>query len=80
MLSTVTIVEKIRAKQEEQGLNDSAFALKVGISRVAWYYIRTGRNKPSQEVFSKIVRAFPELSRDILNTITDQLFNGEAKP
>jgi DNA-binding XRE family transcriptional regulator len=82
MISAVTIVEKIRARQEEQNLNDTAFAKKLGISRVSWYYIRTGRNKPSQDFFSKVVRAFPELSRDILNTVTEQLFkgNGHTQP
>ena len=76
MITGLNIVDKIRAKQKEANLNDSEFAKKVGISRVSWFYVRSGRNKPTPEFYSKVVRVFPELSRDILNEVTEQLFNG----
>ncbi len=77
MLTELTIVDKIRAKQEQAGLNNTEFAKKIGISRVSWHYICTGRNKPTKEFFAKVVRVFPELSRDILQELTDELFKGQ---
>ena len=76
MITELNIVDKIRAKQKEAGLSDTEFAKKVGISRVSWFYVRSGRNKPTAEFYGKVVRQFPELSRDILNEVTDRLFKG----
>ncbi|WP_299821805.1 helix-turn-helix transcriptional regulator [uncultured Pontibacter sp.] len=56
------MVERIKVLMEYKGLTSTQFADTVEVPRAVISHILSGRNKPSLEVITKIVAAFPEVS------------------
>ena len=50
------------AKRKAEGLNDYAFARKIGVSRQMWSIAKQGKIAISPVVISAIVRAYPEFA------------------
>lgn len=71
MGTTVTLMEKIKAKQREAGLTETAFAEKASVGRSNWYLIQRGLRKPTAEFLGAVMRAFPELTVDILQYLRE---------
>jgi transcriptional regulator with XRE-family HTH domain len=67
-----SLVETLKAKQEELGLDDRDFAGRLGISRPAWSMIRTGQRQPGEKVLAGVMRAFPSLGEDCLVYLRDR--------
>lgn len=61
------LLKKLRQRQEEAGLSDTAFAKQLGISQQLWNAIRLGtRQIIRPPLLTGILRAYPELNRDVL--------------
>jgi transcriptional regulator with XRE-family HTH domain len=63
----VTLIEKIIAEQEALGMNENQFAIRLGVSRGQWWFVRRGLRKPSAAFLSKVMKEFPKLTIDIMN-------------
>lgn len=60
------LLEKLKAKQKDLGLNDKLFAQELGCSEKMWYFTRTAQRGISRKVLSGTVKRFPELIPDVL--------------
>ncbi len=60
------MVERIRALIQAKQLSTTQFADAIGVARPVVSHILSGRNKPSLEVFQKILTAFSDLSTEWL--------------
>jgi transcriptional regulator with XRE-family HTH domain len=58
------INERIREILETKNMSPSRFADEIGVQRSSISHILSGRNKPSLDIITKIVRRFPELGTD----------------
>ena len=65
--------ERILQIMESEGLTPSAFAEEIGIQRAAMSHITSGRNKPSLDVFTKILDRFAYINPDWLLTGTGNM-------
>ena len=61
-----TVAQRIEQLIESSGLKTGDFANRVGIQKSAVSHLTSGRNKPSFEVISNMLIAFPELNPDWL--------------
>lgn len=66
MSSNVTLIEKIKAKQEERKLTESEFAKRLGMSRANWFLIKKGKRDLGADFLGGVMREFPELTLDIM--------------
>lgn len=64
--SAAALVEKIKTAQSAAGMNESRFALAMGISRANWFLIKKGDRGLSSDFLKAVMRVFPELEADIL--------------
>ena len=62
MINSLEIIERIQKLMEEQQLNASAFAEKIGVQRSSISHLLSGRNKPSLDLLAKIESNFEEVS------------------
>ena len=62
MINSLEIIERIQKLMEEQQLNASAFAEKIGVQRSSISHLLSGRNKPSLDLLVKIESNFEEVS------------------
>lgn len=60
------ITEKLKAKQDESGLSDAAFAEKIGISRQLWAFVKTGKREPGMTLLSAVMNIFPDLTLEVM--------------
>jgi len=61
------LLKKLRQRQEEAGLSDTAFANQLGISQQLWNAIKLGtRQIIKPPLLTGILKAYPELTRDLL--------------
>ena len=58
------LLEELRLKQRE--LSDYKFADILGISHQLWQMTRTGKRELGLTVLQGVVKAYPELDRDVL--------------
>ncbi|GAB3195684.1 transcriptional regulator with XRE-family HTH domain [Pontibacter aydingkolensis] len=56
------MIDRIRELMEHKGFTSSQFADTVDVPRAVISHILSGRNKPSLEVVTKVVSAFPDVS------------------
>lgn len=61
-----TVAQRIEQLIKSSGLKTGDFANRVGIQKSAVSHLTSGRNKPSFEVISNMLIAFPELNPDWL--------------
>ena len=62
MINSLEIIERIQKLMEEQQLNASAFAEKIGVQRSSISHLLSGRNKPSLDLLAKIESNFEDVS------------------
>ena len=62
MINSLEVIERIQKLMEEQQLNASAFAEKIGVQRSSISHLLSGRNKPSLDLLVKIESNFEEVS------------------
>ena len=62
MINSSEIIERIQKLMEDQQLNASAFAEKIGVQRSSISHLLSGRNKPSLDLLAKIESNFEEVS------------------
>lgn len=60
------IVQSLVAMQTQNNITESAISKRLGISRVGWYFLKTGRREPSLKFLKSVMREFPELTTDVL--------------
>lgn len=60
--------DRIEQIIKSEGLSQAAFAEATGINTSTLNHVLRGRNKPSSEVISKILRAYPKYESDWLLT------------
>lgn len=58
--------EKLKELQTSEGLNDYKFADKLGISHQLWQMTRSGKRDIGLIILKAILKAYPELDRDVL--------------
>ena len=72
MVTSVTqIREKLKAKQEVEGLNDQAFASKLGVSRTLWSLVKSGAREPGMKFVKAVMRTYPELTVEMMDFMRD---------
>jgi transcriptional regulator with XRE-family HTH domain len=71
MVSILSVLVKLAAIQEEQGLTDAAMAARLGIARSTWTEVRNGRLPISAKVQMSAAKAFPELLGDLLMQVSN---------
>jgi transcriptional regulator with XRE-family HTH domain len=64
---TAALLDKLKEKQEQLGLNDVAFAERLGVSRTLWAFVKSGERVPGQKFLQAVMAAFPELKLDVFN-------------
>ena len=64
MLNNELIVSRIKKLMDDNSLNPSSFANKIGSKRANVSHILSGRNKPSLNFLIKIVESFDGISLD----------------
>lgn len=60
------LLEALRAIQEREDLNDGQMAVRLQIARPTWNGIRNGHLPLTERVAVRAVRAWPELTRHLL--------------
>ena len=60
------LLDSLKTKQQELGLSDREFAEKLGVPRVTWTCTRLGYKRIGETILVAVVRAFPELEREVL--------------
>lgn len=73
-----SLVDTLKAKQAQSGMDDEAFAAKIGVSRPAWSMVRAGKRQMGDKVLSGVMKAFPSLSDDCLAYLRDRRFSVPA--
>ena len=69
------MLDRIKQILEDEGLQSSSFADKIGVSRGTISHILNGRNDPSKDTIDKILKAFPDISPAWLWSGTGQTYN-----
>ncbi len=60
------MLERLNKLLELEELSSSQFADRLGVQRSGISHILNGRNKPSLDLISKILRSFPDINPDWL--------------
>ncbi len=58
--------DRIEKIIKDEGISSSKFADELGIQRSSISHILSGRNKPSLDVFQRILRKYPNINSDWL--------------
>jgi DNA-binding XRE family transcriptional regulator len=66
MNTAVDIATILKQTQEKHALTDEQFAETLGISRQSWSLIKTGRQQPTRQILSAIIKEYPELTVDVM--------------
>jgi len=60
------MIERLNKLLELEELSPSQFADRLGVQRSGISHVLNGRNKPSLDLISKILRSFPDIDPDWL--------------
>lgn len=60
------LIEKLTVIQKTERWSDRQMANQLGISQQMWQFVRTGRHVPGRKTLTGIMRAYPELTADVL--------------
>ena len=71
------IQDRIRLILKANQMNSSQFADRVGVNRASLSHVLSGRNKPSHDFLSKIIKEFPNVNASWL--ITGETRDGDFK-
>tara|TARA_B100000963_G_scaffold357492_1_gene379846 strand:- start:5320 stop:5664 length:345 start_codon:yes stop_codon:yes gene_type:complete len=83
MLNNDLIVSRIKKLMDDNSLNPSSFATKIGSKRANVSHILSGRNRPSLNFLIKIVDSFDNISLDWFidnNEVSQENYKGLANP
>ena len=69
------INERVQFILDHYNLTAGAFAEKLGIQKSSVSHLLSGRNKPSFQFLSKLVKAFPEINLNWFITGDGDIFN-----
>lgn len=69
------INERVKFILDHYNLTAGAFAEKLGIQKSSVSHLLSGRNKPSFQFLSKLVKAFPEINLNWFITGDGDIFN-----
>jgi len=58
------MIDQIKLILKEKGMQSSTFADKIQVSRGTVSHILNGRNNPNKDTIEKILKAFPDISRE----------------
>lgn len=61
-----SLIERLKELQTKEGLSDYKFADKLEISPQLWQMTRTNKREIGLVVLKAVLKAYPELSRDVL--------------
>lgn len=67
ILVTQSLIDKIKALQEAEGLSETDFARRLGMSRANWFLIKKGERQLTNKFLSGVMGVFPQLTVDILD-------------
>ena len=70
-----TITERIQFILDHYNLTAGVFAEKIGIQKSSVSHLLSGRNKPSFQFLSKLVKAFPEINLNWFISGDGDIFN-----
>jgi transcriptional regulator with XRE-family HTH domain len=70
-------VERIKKIMDEKGLTAASFAANIQVSPATITHILKGRNNVSQNVFDKILDAYPGINPDWLRTGREPMYRHE---
>lgn len=78
-----SLIEKLREIQTREGLSDYKFADKLGVSHQLWQMTRTDKREIGLTILQGTLRAYPELSREVLlflsiDVVKDTGFAGDT--
>lgn len=59
--------EKLVARQQELGLNDTEFARLLGVPRSTWSLTRSGVKRVGPRIARAVLRAFPDLAPEAIS-------------
>ena len=68
-LLLMKLIETLRRKQLDLGLNDARFSEMIGVSRPTWWLIRNGQRNPGVRVLRGALREFPEFGPAVYDYI-----------
>lgn len=60
------LIDKLIRIQQGHKWSDAIMANSLGINRVTWTMLRNRQTQPGRKVLQGIMRAFPELTTDVL--------------
>jgi hypothetical protein len=69
-----SLVDTLTARQAAAGMDDAAFAAKLGVSRAAWSMVRAGKRQMGDKLLSGVMKAFPSLADDCLAYLRDRSY------
>jgi transcriptional regulator with XRE-family HTH domain len=61
------LIGKLKAKQQELGMTDPAFADRLGISRPLWTIVKNGQHEPGGKFLKAVMVTFPDLQLAVSN-------------
>lgn len=70
------LVEKLKIEQTRRGATDAEFAELLGITRQMWIMIKQRQANPGLAVLQGVLRAYPEMKKEVLAYIRDRDKNG----
>lgn len=59
------LIKLLTQKQKEENLTDEYFALKLGVHRMTWYRIKTGKTGISLKFLRRVLLVYPELKKEV---------------
>lgn len=74
------IIKALITKQQKEGLTDELFAeIKLGISRMHWYRIKTGKTGITLKLLQRIIVIYPELKDEVSIFLTSNVAKATNK-
>jgi len=71
----MNVIEQVEQRQIKEGLSDTRFAQKLGISRQMWEAILTGERQAGYKVWNGIIENYPDLTGLVLDLVEDRIRN-----
>ena len=65
------LVSALIAQQSALGLNDTKFAIKLGIARTVWVQAKQGQRPIGLTLLRAVARTYPERNEEILTFLRD---------
>lgn len=63
------MIEQLKAKQAKEGLNDTEFAKRIGISQPMWSLMKVGKRQMGRKAILGVLKVYPEMAIFLSNPI-----------